>query len=133
MKKHSSVDIQLLNKEENTKNNCPVHTTIAMLSGKWKMRILWELRKEAKRFGQLQEAIPGITPAMLSAQLQSLTREGILHREMYPTVPPKVEYSLTDMGHSLVTVIGVMENWGIAKLERTHVSYDSDCLWNEPA
>ncbi|RFM27343.1 winged helix-turn-helix transcriptional regulator [Deminuibacter soli] len=130
MKNNSIVDTQAYNKKENRKNNCPVHATIAALSGKWKMQILWELRNEAKRFGQLQESIAGITPAVLSAQLQTLTQEGILHRELYPAVPPKVEYSLTGAGQSLIAVIVAMEKWGIQQLAHAQLPYDNSCLWD---
>ncbi|WP_259065193.1 winged helix-turn-helix transcriptional regulator [Mucilaginibacter sp. X4EP1] len=131
MKNHSIVDSQPDKLKTGSKKFCPVNATIGVLSGKWKMRILWELQSGVKRFGQLQEAMPKITPAVLSTQLQTLTTGGIISRQIYTEIPPKVEYELTGIGRSLVAVICAMETWGIDYIENSDSSYDSECLWND--
>ena len=130
MKKHSIADIQQNKIHEASEKGCPVNATIEVLSGKWKMPILWELRHGVKRFGELKEAMPKVTPGVLSTKLQELTSEGIIRRELYAEVPPKVEYSLTAYGRSLVSVICAMEDWGIDYLRSTNSSHRTDCLWN---
>jgi len=91
---------------------CPVNAMIDVIAGKWRVRILWELSNGVKRFGELKELLPNITPAVLSAQLQALAQQGIINREVYAEVPPKSEYSLTDIGKSLFEIIYDMETWG---------------------
>ena len=91
---------------------CPVTATISVIGGKWKTIILWILYKGTYRFSELKRMIPKITQKMLTQQLRELERDGIVHREVYPVVPPKVEYSLTERGHTLVPILRAMENWG---------------------
>lgn len=129
MKKHSIIDNET-DKIAVTDNFCPVNATIVVLSGKWKMRILWELQSGTKRFGQLKEAMPKVTPAVLSTQLQSLTNEGIISRQVFAEIPPKVEYQLTSMGRSLLAVLCTMELWGIEYIKSANLYPNTECLWN---
>lgn len=91
---------------------CPVRTTLDIIGGKWKVLILYHLNAETHRFNGLQRLLPGITQRMLTLQLRELESDGIVHREVYPQVPPKVEYSLTEFGRTLMPVIQAMHHWG---------------------
>ncbi len=95
-----------------SKFHCPVEATISVLNGKWKLLIIRELLSGPKRFSQLQRAIPGVTQKMLTKQLRELERDGLISRKVYPQVPPKVEYSLTDLGEKLKEVLDAMHSWG---------------------
>lgn len=93
--------------------NCEKELTLSVIGGKWKMIILWHLGKEGtKRFGELKALIPGITQRMLVNQLRELEEDAIVHREVYPVVPPKVEYSLTEQGRTLMPILDSMYSWG---------------------
>lgn len=93
--------------------NCEKELSLAVIGGKWKMLILWHLGKEGtKRFNELKSLMPGITQRMLVNQLRELEEDLIIHREVYPVVPPKVEYSLTEHGHSLMPILESMYEWG---------------------
>ncbi|TWI58090.1 winged helix-turn-helix transcriptional regulator [Halalkalibacter nanhaiisediminis] len=93
--------------------NCEKELTLSVIGGKWKMLILWHLGREGtKRFGELKALMPGITQRMLVNQLRELEDDLIVHREVYPVVPPKVEYSLTEQGRSLMPILDSMYNWG---------------------
>lgn len=94
------------------KVNCPAETTIKAIAGRWKVLILRELFQGVKRFGQLQSNLQGITQKMLTQQLRELEADGIVQRQVYPEVPPKVEYSLTEKGQSLQPILQVMHEWG---------------------
>jgi DNA-binding HxlR family transcriptional regulator len=96
--------------------NCPVERTLEVIGGRWKVLILRELFPGVKRFGQLHRALHGITQKMLTQQLRELEEDGIIHREVYLQVPPKVEYSLTPLGESLKPIIDAMHEWGIRHL-----------------
>ncbi len=95
------------------KLTCPVETTLKVIGGRWKVLILRELFLGVRRFNELHRALTGITQKMLTQQLRELEQDGIVHRRVYPQVPPKVEYSLTDLGQSLEPVIEAMHNWGM--------------------
>jgi DNA-binding HxlR family transcriptional regulator len=98
--------------------NCEKELTLAVIGGKWKMLILWYLGKEGtKRFNELKSLMPGITQRMLVNQLRELEDDLIVHREVYPIVPPKVEYSLTKHGESLMPIIDSMYDWGKVYME----------------
>ncbi|GAC1502288.1 MAG: hypothetical protein NVS2B14_14910 [Chamaesiphon sp.] len=84
--------------ESHYKLSCTVETTLKVIGGRWKVLILRELFEGIKRFGELHRALDGITQKMLTQQLRELEQDGIVHREVYLQVPPKVEYSLTDLG-----------------------------------
>lgn len=94
------------------KQNCPAEKTLAAIAGRWKLLILRELCTEKRRFGELQRALSGVTQKVLTQQLRELEADGIVHREIYPQIPPKVEYSLTQLGISLQPVIQTMHDWG---------------------
>ena len=94
------------------KYHCPVELVIELISGKWKLLILRELMSGTKRFSQLQRSIPGITQKMLTKQLRELERAGLVERKVYPEVPPRVEYSLTELGRSLEEIFDAMHRWG---------------------
>jgi len=98
--------------------NCPIEVTIGVVGGKWKMLILWNLRDGVKRFSELKRLIPGSTQKMLTTQLRELERYGIILRKVYPQVPPKVEYSLTDHGQSLRPIVEFACSWG-----KSHVAH----------
>ena len=91
---------------------CPATRTVRIIGGRWKVIILYEIRAEKKRYSDLQRSLPGITPKMLTQQLRELEDDGIVHREVYREVPPKVEYSLTPLGESLRPVIQAITDWG---------------------
>ncbi|MFC4778859.1 winged helix-turn-helix transcriptional regulator [Paenibacillus sp. GCM10023252] len=100
--------------EQNVRTfNCEKELTLSVIGGKWKMLILWHLGKSGtKRFGELKSLIPDITQRMLVSQLRELEEDLIVHREVYPVVPPKVEYSLTELGESLMPILDSMYAWG---------------------
>lgn len=92
---------------------CEKELTLSIIGGKWKMLILWYLGKEGtKRFGELRKLIPDITQRMLVNQLRELEEDNIVDRKVYPVVPPKVEYSLTPQGESLLPILENMYEWG---------------------
>lgn len=91
---------------------CPVEVTLSIIGGKWKPMIVWYLLGGTRRFGELRRLIPGATQQMLTMQLRELEQDGVLQRKVYAQVPPKVEYSLTDLGHSLKPLLLQMAEWG---------------------
>lgn len=103
---------------EQTEGTQFVQATLKVLGGKWKILILWHLKDEVKRFGELKRLMPEITEKMLIQQLRELETDAIVNRHVYPDVPPKVEYSFTDYGRSLEPVLQVLCNWGEAHLSR---------------
>lgn len=84
-----------------------------MIGGRWKVLIIRELMADVKRFGELQRALSGITQKMLTQQLREMEEDGIIHREIYPQIPPKVEYSLTPLGKSLQPILYAMHEWAV--------------------
>ncbi|MGP3948852.1 winged helix-turn-helix transcriptional regulator [Streptomyces sp. 7N604] len=95
-----------------------------VVGGKWKALILWELRDRAHRFGQLRQALPGVSEKVLIQQLRELETDGIVHREVLQQVPPKVEYSLTELGRALGENLQPLAMWGeayVAHIEATHL------------
>jgi DNA-binding HxlR family transcriptional regulator len=92
---------------------CPAEVTLAVIGGRWKVLILFQLFQAVKRFSELQRALPGITQKMLTQQLREMERDGIVQRTVYPQVPPKVEYRLTPLGDTLKPVVGAMCRWGL--------------------
>jgi len=93
--------------------NCPVEATISQIGGKYKAIILYHLLEDGVlRYNQIQKYIQKATPKMLSQQLRELEADGLIHREVYPVVPPKTEYSLTERGKTLAPVINQICDWG---------------------
>lgn len=97
--------------------NCPVEATLDLIGGKWKALILWHLSQQTLRFNELRKLIPHITQKMLTQQLRELENDGLIVREVYKEVPPKVEYWLSDFGKSITPVLEVMCAWGNEYLE----------------
>src|SRR2546421_1834836 len=91
---------------------CGVETTIAVVGGKWKPMILYALLSGPRRFGELNQLIPEITQRMLTLQLRELEEDGVIAREIYKQVPPKVEYSLTPLGRTIEPILSLMQQWG---------------------
>src|SRR5215469_4714101 len=91
---------------------CPVARTAEIISGKWTLLIIRDLTTGTKRFSELERSLEGISPKTLSERLSALEREGILSRRTYAEVPPRVEYSLTEKGCALVSIIGAMREYG---------------------
>ncbi|MGR4010961.1 winged helix-turn-helix transcriptional regulator [Leucobacter sp. 1207-22] len=91
---------------------CPVEVTVSVIGGSWKLTIVEKLLTGTLRFGELRTAVGDITDRVLTRQLRELEADGIVHREVYPQVPPKVEYSLTPLGASLRGLTETMGRWG---------------------
>ncbi len=91
---------------------CPVETTLTLISDKWKILIIRDLLPGAKRFGELRRSVGNVSQKVLTAQLRQMEGSGLLTRTVYPEVPPRVEYTLTELGHSLKPVIDAMWSWG---------------------
>lgn len=91
---------------------CPVETTLMLISDKWKVLILRDLLPGTKRFGELKKSIGHVTQKVLTAQLRQMEESGLLIRTVYPEVPPRVEYTLTELGYSLKPVLDAMWDWG---------------------
>ena len=91
----------------------PMSRLQSVLSGKWKILILWYVAfYKVQRFGQLLRRLDGVTQSTLTRQLRELEADGFLHRQVYPEVPPRVEYTLTELGISMFPILDAMENWG---------------------
>ena len=91
---------------------CTVSVTLEIIGGKWKSLILWQLSFKTLRFSQLQRRLQKVTQKMLTQQLRELERDGLILREVYAEVPPRVEYSLTELGRSVVPILELMCQWG---------------------
>lgn len=92
---------------------CPVATTLWLIGNKWKVLILQRLLERPWRFNELQKNIPGISRRVLTDNLREMERDGILNRTVYPEVPVRVEYSLSEIGNSMKPIIASLENWGL--------------------
>ncbi len=101
--------------------NCPVEATLELIGGKYKALILWRLSEQKLRYSQLRQQLGNITPKMLTQQLRELETRQLIHREVFPIVPPKVEYSLTELGKSLMPILVAMRDWGSDYLRNTNV------------
>jgi DNA-binding HxlR family transcriptional regulator len=97
---------------KNKSYRCSLELTIALIGGKWKALIIWYLKGTTLRFNEIRKTFPDVTQKMLTQQLRDLEEDGIVHRKVYPQVPPKVEYSLTEFGESLIPVLEAMNQWG---------------------
>lgn len=96
---------------------CPMVLIQDMISGKWKILILWYLSYSKLRFSDIQRKLPNVAQKVLSRQLKSLEEDNLIHRKVYPVVPPKVEYSLTDVGRKLIPILEMMHKFGAECLE----------------
>jgi DNA-binding HxlR family transcriptional regulator len=109
-----------------TKLTCPIQQTIALIGDKWKILVLCTLRDGTKRFGELQRALDGITPKVLTRQLRDLERDGLIARQIFPQVPPRVDYSLTPLGLSLMPILNQLHEWAVANSAALLASHVSD-------
>ncbi|HBF38100.1 MAG TPA: transcriptional regulator [Firmicutes bacterium] len=91
---------------------CPLDIGLNMLSGKWKMAILWHLTKGTIRFNEMQRLLPAINQKTLTRQLRELEQDGLISRHIYPEVPPKVEYQLSEVGATILPVLDALCSWG---------------------
>lgn len=114
------VDVQLMKKQATDEYRCTVEATVVVAGGKWKPLIIYYLLSGTKRFGELRKLIGGITQRSLTLQLRELESHGIISREVFAEVPPRVEYSLTEFGLTLTPVLNAMKEWG-----------DSYLIWQE--
>lgn len=108
-------------------DRCPVEATLDLIGGKYKALILWHLSEGKLRFSELKKAIASATPKMLTQQLRELEAQNLIHREVFPIVPPKVEYSLTELGQSLLPILMQMRDWGADYL-RTSKELETCCF-----
>lgn len=92
--------------------SCPVETTLMLIGDKWKVLILRDLLPGTKRFGELKKSIGNVSQKVLTAQLRDMESNGLVNRKVYPEVPPRVEYSLTELGRSLKPILDAMWDWG---------------------
>ena len=106
--------------------NCPIEATLEFIGGKYKTIILWHLVDKVLRYSELRKLIPQATPKMLTQQLRELEENGLIKRVIYPVVPPKVEYSLTEYGKTLIPVLDVMKQWEKNCIEKNNVT--SKCM-----
>ena len=107
---------------------CPVETTLSLIGGKYKALILWHLSGGPLRFSQLQKAVTA-TPRMLTLQLRELESDGLVTRTVYPEVPPRVEYAMTDLGRSLMPILTAIRDWGTEYLREQDI--EPNCFMME--
>ncbi|MCD6045210.1 MAG: HxlR family transcriptional regulator [Gammaproteobacteria bacterium] len=105
-------------KKEFLNPDCPIGVTIKVLGGKWKLLILFSLNQGTKRFNELRREMPAVTQRMLTTQLRELEADKIISRKVYPEVPPRVEYALTDMGKTLTPVLEALKKWGACYIRK---------------
>ena len=110
----------------NLLNTCPVEATLDLIGGKYKTLILWHLSNGKLRFSELKKRVSA-TPKMLTQQLREMETHRLVHREVFAVVPPKVEYSLTELGKSLMPILVAMRDWGSGYL-RTHSLEPNCCM-----
>lgn len=116
---------EIKEKLKNGDFTCSKELTLSMFNGKWKVVILWHLGVEGPhRFSELQRLFPKITHKMLTSQLKELMEDGIVHREVYPEVPPRVEYSMTELGMTLLPIIQMMYDWGEKRIAQLKLEMD---------
>jgi len=111
------------------KTNCPVVATLDIIGGKYKALILWHLLDETLRFGELRKLIPQATQKMLTQQLRELEDDNLIIRVVYPVVPPKVEYSLSDLGKSIKPILDAIRIWGTDYMKSRGI--DANCFMTD--
>ena len=99
---------------------CPVATTVQLIGNKWKLLIIRNLLRAPQRFSELKRTIPGISQKVLTDNLRALEADGLIDREVFAEVPPRVEYTLTDIGESLKPILGAMFDWGMDYKAKNH-------------
>lgn len=114
-------------------DNCPVEATLDLIGGKYKALILWHLSNGKLRFSELKKVVKNATPKMLTQQLRELESQALIHREVFPVVPPKVEYSLTDLGRSLLPILVAMRDWGSSYLRERDLEPNCFMMHSTPA
>ncbi len=97
---------------------CPIEAATEVIGGKWKAHILYQLQGGTKRFNELKRLLPGVTQRMLTKQLRELEADQIIHRKIFAEVPPKVEYSITEFGLTLVPSLRALQEWGTEYLDK---------------
>lgn len=113
-------------------DRCPVEATLELIGGKYKALILWHLSCGKLRFSELHKLVKGATPKMLTQQLRELEAQNLIHREIYPVIPPKVEYSLTELGRSLMPILAAMRDWGADYLKSKNLETSCFMMNMEP-
>ena len=113
-------------------NYCPVESTLELIGGKYKALILWHLSENTLRFSELRKAISNATAKMLTQQLRELEAQKLIHREVFLVIPPKVEYSLTELGKSLLPILVAMRDWGVGYLRTKDVEANCFMMRQEP-
>ena len=91
---------------------CPVETTLTLIGDKWKVLILRDLMPGTRRFGELKKSVGNVSQKVLTAQLRAMEENGLVHREVYAEVPPRVEYSLSELGETMRPILDAMQEWG---------------------
>ena len=112
-------------------NTCPVEATLDLIGGKYKALILWHLSEDKLRFSQLKKMVSA-TPKMLTQQLRELEAQDLVHREIFPVIPPRVEYSLTDLGRSLLPILVAMRDWGANYLKNKNLEANCFMMGQDP-
>jgi DNA-binding HxlR family transcriptional regulator len=105
--------------------HCTVEAALDVIGGKWKPLILWHLGDNVMRFGELQRSLPGVNAKMLTKQLRELEKDGVIKRTLYPEVPPRVEYTITDFGRTLIPILQALCTWGAMYLESENGNTDA--------
>lgn len=115
-----------------TTTECPVSATLELIGGKYKALILWHLSEGTMRYSDLRKQIKNATAKMLTQQLRELEKDALIHREVYAVIPPKVEYSLTNLGKSLLPVLVTMRDWGANYLKSLNLESNCFMMGNDP-
>lgn len=116
-------------KFKNNEYQCSMELTLALIGGKWKALILWHLGDKILRYNEMRKLLPNVTPKMLTQQLRELEDSGLVKRFIYTQIPPKVEYSLTEAGKSLLPILDTLCKWGLNyanEFEQTEQSKEVD-------
>ena len=113
-------------------DHCPVEATLDLIGGKYKALILWHLAEGKLRFSELRKVITSATPKMLTQQLRELEAQCLIHREVFAVVPPKVEYSLTELGKSLMPILVAMRDWGANYLRSKNLETNCFMMTKDP-
>ncbi len=113
-------------------DRCPVEATLDLIGGKYKALILWHLSGGKLRFSQLRKCLVGATAKMLTQQLRELESQDLVHREVFPIIPPKVEYSLTELGKSLLPILISMRDWGDAYMKSKNLESSCFMMQHDP-